>query len=62
METTRTWKTTEELKAILTAAGIRVTKRTTIDTICDAIQAAGVEFWYEYARELKAEILTGKVA
>lgn len=45
--------------ATLTAAGFRITRKTTLDSICEKMTELGHEFYYEWARELKAFAVNG---
>jgi hypothetical protein len=47
--------------AILNAAGFRITRKTTLDAICEKMTELGHEFYYEWARELKAFAVPAKI-
>jgi hypothetical protein len=55
------FKTTAEYITFLSAQGFKVTKRTSPSAIADFFMAHNIEFYFENARELKAEILKGGV-
>ncbi len=45
---------------VLSDSGFRITRKTTLDSICEKMTELGHEFYYEWARELKAFALPVK--